>query len=87
MNLTAAQQQAVETLKANFAPDAQSLHAVYLDGGRGRMISKATMGALVDKGILKVKRVNTRNEDVRGSFGRGAVQSTRYYSEAEYIWA
>lgn len=84
--LTAAQRQAVKALKAQFAPDALCIFATY-DNETRRMISRATMDALVDKGVLKVKRVKSCSYDVRGRFGRGGVVATRSYSEAEYVWA
>lgn len=86
MNLTAAQQQAVKTLKAKFAPDAQVVFAIY-DNETRRQISVATMNALVDKGVLKVKGRLCSSHDVRGKFGRGATVSTRYHVEGQYVWA
>jgi hypothetical protein len=86
MKLTAAQKQAIKTLSAQFAPDAQVVFATY-DKDTGRMISRATMQSLVDKGVLKVKGSICSSRDVKGRFGRGATVSTRYQVEGQYVWA
>jgi hypothetical protein len=86
MKLTAAQKQAVKVLESKFPKNAQVVFAVY-DSETRRYISSATMSALVDKGVLKVKGSIRSSHDVKGRFGRGATVATRYHIEGQYVWA
>jgi hypothetical protein len=79
--LSKAQTQALQTLK-DVCPDA--VYAAWCPVAK-RQISKATLGALVKAGYLKVKKTETVKYKVRGQFGR-SIAWTRERIEVTYEW-